>query len=160
MGCCPGPWRCGIVQGPSTGRQVGVKKRATEGSSETPKKDRKGKWRAAVGRRAMRVPMLRRFYVKRMIKYIDKMRAKGKRLPPELVELSRFLSRVPKQDRATALEDAIKAEREGSAVGSRELRRAAAAQQRHSGRGGGRYRPGAPPRSLQKVGGKPPKRQP
>lgn len=139
----------------SSEKATGPKKGSpTEGGSK------KGKWRGAIGRGVMRVPMLRRLYVRRMIKYIDKRRAKGKRLPPELMELSRFLSRVPKQQRASALEDAIKSEHEGQPAGGRELRRAAAAQQRHSGRGGGRYRPGTPARSLQKTGGRPPKRRP
>jgi hypothetical protein len=102
--------------------------------------------RGALGRRLMKVPVVRRMYVRRMIKFIDKSRAKGRRLPPEVYELSRQLSRVPEADRASALEAALKAGPDGrgeSVPGSnRQLRRAASAQQRQSGKGQGRYRPG------------------
>jgi hypothetical protein len=96
----------------------------------------------------MRVPLMRRWYVRRMLKFIDKSKAKGRKLPPEMAELSRYLSRVPKDQRANALEDAINADREGNAAVSREMRRAASAQQRRSGKGTG-YRPGLPPGAIQ-----------
>jgi hypothetical protein len=111
-------------------------------AEEKVKKRRRG----ALGRRLMKVPLIRRMYVRRMLKFIDKSKAKGRRLPPEIYELSRQLSRVPEADRASALETALKAGPDGigdSVPGSnRQLRRAASAQQRQSGKGQGRYRPG------------------
>ncbi len=109
---------------------------------------KKPRIRGAMGRTLMRVPLLRRWYIRRMLKYIDKSRAKGRKLPPEFAELARNLGRMPKDQRATALEDAMNAEREGSLAASREMRRAASAQQRRSGKGAG-YRPGLPPGAIQ-----------
>ncbi|MDQ2727857.1 MAG: hypothetical protein M3Y91_08355 [Actinomycetota bacterium] len=80
-----------------------------------------------------------------MLKSIETSKAKGRRLPPELYELSKQLSRVPKDKQAEALEEAIKAGPDASDNAGRAMRRAAAAQQRQSGRGQGRYRPGTPP---------------
>jgi hypothetical protein len=117
----------------------------------------KRKLRERMGHRVMKIPFLRRRYVNRMIKYIDKSKAKGRRLPPEMMELSRFLAQVPKPERAARLEEAIMAERDGEEHFNRDLRRAAANQQRRSGKGAGGYRPGAPPRSMQQ-GPRPPKK--
>jgi hypothetical protein len=107
------------------------------------------KIRERISRRMMRVPFLRRRYVKRMLKYMDKSKEKGKRLPPELWELNRFLSQVPKAQRAEKLEEAITAQRNEEPIGNRDLRRASANQSRQSGKAPGRYRPGSPPRSMQ-----------
>ena len=112
--------------------------------------DKAKKRKRRVSRAIMRVPFMRRFYIRRMLKFIDKSKDKGKRLPPELADMARFLQRVPKAQRATALEDAMKAQTEGVAT-SRDYRRAAAAQQRRSGKGGGRYRPGLPPGAVQQA---------
>jgi hypothetical protein len=115
-------------------------------SDDKPKK--KKRIRGAVGRSFMRVPFMRRFYIRRVLKFIDKSKDKGKRLPPEFAEMARFLQRVPKQQRAAALEEAMTAQADGVGT-SRDYRRAAAAQQRRSGKGGGRYRPGLPPGAMQ-----------
>ncbi len=117
----------------------------------------KGGLRERMSQRMMSVGFLRRRYVKRMIKYIDKSKEKGRRLPPELFELQRFLSQVPKAQRAERLEEAITAQRSEQPIGNRDLRRASANQSRQSGRGGNRYRPGMAPRSLQQ-GPRAPKR--
>jgi hypothetical protein len=109
-----------------------------------PAKDKK-RIRGAIGRLVMRSSFLRRRYVRRVLKSIDKAKAKGRRLPPELFELSQQLSRVPKNKQAEALEEAIKAGPDAAEEAGRAMRRAAAAQQRQSGRGQGRYRPGMPP---------------
>lgn len=100
----------------------------------------------------MKVPFLRRRYVKRVIKYIDKSKAKGRRLPPEMMELSRFLARVPEGQRAQRLEEALATQQsadKGDQVFNRDLRRAAANQQRRSGKNPAGYRPGSMPRSQQ-----------
>jgi hypothetical protein len=109
----------------------------------------KPKLRERLSQQVMKIGFFRRRYVKRMIKYIDKSKEKGKRLPPELFELQRFLSQVPKAQRAERLEEAITKQRSEEPMGNRDLRRASLNQQRHSGRGGNRYRPGMAPRSMQ-----------
>lgn len=111
--------------------------------------DPKRKLRQRVGERVMRVGFVRRRYVKRVIRYIDKSKKKGRHLPPEMLELSRFLSQLPREQRAEKLEEALVAQQQGTESFNRDLRRAAANQQRRSGKGAGGYRPGAPPRSLQ-----------
>lgn len=113
-------------------------------------KQKKRRVRGAVGRTIARVPLLRRWQIRRTLKFIDKSKAKGRRLPPEFQEVSRFLAKVPKGQRAEVLEKAMEANTEGMAP-SREYRRAAAAQQRKSGQGGGRYRPGMAPGSMQQA---------
>jgi hypothetical protein len=116
-------------------------------SDENPKQRR---IRGAIGRSLMKLSPVRRWYIRRMIKFMDKSRDKGRRLPPEFVDMARYLSKVPKSERAAALEKAFLAQQEGVGT-SRDYRRAAAAQQRRSGRGGGRYRPGLPPGALQEA---------
>ena len=119
-------------------------------SEKTQKKPAsKPKLQERISRQLMKVGFFRRRYVKRMIKYIDKSKEKGKRLPPELYELQRFLSQVPKAQRAERLEEAMTAQRADEPLGNRDLRRASSNQTRQSGRGGNRYRPGSPPRSMQ-----------
>ncbi len=108
-------------------------------------KEKKRRVRGAIGRLTMKSSFLRRRYVRRVLKSIDKAKAKGRRLPPELFELSQQLSRVPKNKQAEALEEAIKAGPDAAEDAGRAMRRAAAAQQRQSGRGQGRYRPGMGP---------------
>jgi hypothetical protein len=105
--------------------------------------------RARMSQRMMRVGFFRRRYVKRILKYMEKSKEKGRRLPPELWELQRFLGQVPKEQRAAKLEEVIVAQRSQEALGNRDLRRASVNQTRHSGQGGNRYRPGMPARSLQ-----------
>ena len=111
--------------------------------------DTKRTVRERMSQRMMSIGFMRRRYVKRMLKYMDKSKEKGRRLPPELFELQRFLSKVPKEQRAEKLEEVITAQRKEEAIGNRDLRRASVNQTRHSGRGGNRYRPGMPARSLQ-----------
>jgi hypothetical protein len=127
------------------------KTKAEKTKSEKTRKNSapKRKLQERVSHQLMKVGFFRRRYVKRMIKYIDKSKEKGKRLPPELYELQRFLSQVPKAQRAERLEEAITAQRTDEPLGNRDLRRASSNQTRQSGRGGNRYRPGSPPRSMQ-----------
>ncbi|MHB1928481.1 MAG: hypothetical protein ACYDEN_07135 [Acidimicrobiales bacterium] len=125
---------------------------AARGRIEPPKPDegREGRQglRRRMGQRVMKIGFLRRRYVKRVIRYIDKSKKKGRRMPPEMMELQRFLSQIPKEERAKRLEEAILAQQSGDEAFNRDLRRAAANQQRRSGKGAGGYRPGAPPRSM------------
>jgi hypothetical protein len=114
-----------------------------------PPAETKRSLRERFSERMLGIGFMRRRYVKRMLKYMDKSKEKGRRLPPELFELQRFLSKVPKDQRAAKLEEVIVAQRTEEALGNRDLRRASVNQTRHSGRGGNRYRPGMPARSLQ-----------
>lgn len=109
----------------------------------------KPKLRERFSRQLMKIGFIRRRYVKRMLRYLDKSKEKGRRLPPELYELQRYLSQVPKAQRAERLEEAITAQQNDEVLGNRDLRRASANQNRLSGRSSSRYRPGAPPRSIQ-----------
>ncbi len=107
-------------------------------------------FRERISQRMMSVGFMRRRYVKRMLKYMDKSKEKGRRLTPELWELQRFLAQVPKEQRAEKLEAVITAQgRQQEPLGNRDLRRASVNQSRHSGKGANRYRPGMPARSLQ-----------
>jgi len=105
--------------------------------------------RTAIGRTVAKVPALRRWQIRRTLKFIDKSRAKGRKLPEGLQDAARFLDRVPKQKRAEVFEEAILANQELPNMG-REYRRAAA-RQRKSGQSDARYRPGAPPGAIKQA---------
>jgi len=111
-------------------------------SSGDPPKPKKG-LRAATSRRLLKWSFFRRWYINRTLKFIDRSKAKGRRLPDGMAETARQLGRVPKQRRAEALEEAILAENEMPNTG-REFRRAAE-RQRLSTRSDTRYRQGRPP---------------
>jgi hypothetical protein len=110
---------------------------------------KKRRIRGAIGRGVTRVPVLRRWQIRRTLKFIDKSRAKGRRLPDGMQEMARFLDRVPKQQRAKVFEEAMLANQELPNMG-RDYRRAAA-RQRRSGKSDARYRPGAPPGAIKQV---------
>jgi hypothetical protein len=110
---------------------------------------KKRRIRGAIGRGVMKVPVLRRWQIRRTLKFIDTSRAKGRRLPDELHQMARFLDRVPKAERAKVFEEAMVANQELPNMG-RDYRRAAA-RQRRSGRSDARYRPGAPPGAIKEV---------
>ena len=101
---------------------------------------KKRRIRTAVFRAIMRVGFLRHFYIRRLLRFIERSRAKGRTLPPELVRLDDMLRRLPPPKRAEALEAALLSGPEENH--SRELRRAAARQDRIRSDGRG-YRPGA-----------------
>jgi hypothetical protein len=102
--------------------------------------------RGAVGRTFMRVPVLRRWYIRRTLRFIDRSKAKGRPLPEGMAEAARLMARVPKVQRAQVLEDAILANQDAPNMG-RELLRAAA-RQRRSGKSDARDRPGLPPGAV------------
>ncbi len=97
--------------------------------------------RATITRGIVRVPFLRRLYVRRMLKFLERSKRKKRALPKELAELDIAMSKVPKDQRMAMLESALTEGAQGSA--SRQMRRAADRQKRQSGRGGPRRRPGA-----------------
>jgi hypothetical protein len=105
--------------------------------------------RTSISRNVMKVSFIRNWYIKRTLKYIDKSKEKGRRLPPDLADMNRVLSKVPKAQRAKVLAEAMEAGQEGLQETSRAYRRAAENQNRQSGRGRGRTRPGLPPGAIQ-----------
>ncbi|HVA74617.1 MAG TPA: hypothetical protein VNF71_08630 [Acidimicrobiales bacterium] len=104
---------------------------------------KKARIRGAVGRGLMKIPLLRHWYIRRTLKFIEKSKAKGRRLPEGMSEMARQLSLVPKDKREQLLEDALLAEQEMPNM-SREFRRAAA-RKRLSTSNDTRYRAGRPP---------------
>jgi hypothetical protein len=100
---------------------------------------KKRRIRTAVFRSIMRVGFLRHFYVRRLLRFMEKSKAKKRALPAELVRLEQMLSRLPPPKRAEALESALLASPDEAP--SRELRRAAARQDRLRSDGRG-YRSG------------------
>lgn len=111
--------------------------------------DAKPGLRARASQRMLKVGFMRRRYAKRLVRYIDRQKAKGRPLPPEFAELERFLAQVPKAERAQRFEEALALQQADELPVGREMRRAAANQQRRSGKNPAGYRPGAAPRSLQ-----------
>jgi hypothetical protein len=101
---------------------------------------KKRRIRSAVFRSIMRVGFLRHFYIRRILRFMEKSKAKKRALPPELHRLDQMLSRLPPKKRAEALEAALLASPEEPP--SREMRRAAARQERLRSDGRG-YRTGA-----------------
>lgn len=102
---------------------------------------KKRRVRTAVLRAVFRVRFLRHFYVRRILRFMEKSRAAHRPLPPELVRVDEMLRRLPPHKRAEALETALLA-RPDDAAPSRELKRAAARSERRRGTGQG-YRPGS-----------------
>jgi hypothetical protein len=100
---------------------------------------KKRRIRTAVFRSIMRVGFLRHFYVRRLLRFMEKSRAKGRALPAELMRLEQMLSRLPPKKRAEALESALLTSPDENP--SREMRREAGRQERLRGDGKG-YRPG------------------
>lgn len=111
-------------------------------------KSNKG-FRRAISRNLMKVPFIRNWYIRRTLKFIDKSKEKGRRLPPEFADMNKALAKVPKAQRAKVLAEALEAGQQGLAETNRAYRRAAGNQGRQSGRGGGRTRPGLPPGAMQ-----------
>ena len=98
--------------------------------------------RAAVLRLFMRVPLLRRFYVRRLLALLEKTGKRRKPLPPELQQLRAALNRLPNRARKLeALEAALAGGMSGGAAApSRALRRAAAKQGQTAARPGAKGR--------------------
>ncbi len=100
--------------------------------------------RDRISRRMLSVAFIRRWYARRMIKFIDKSKTKHRQMPQHLIQVDNLLRRVPKPLRQKTLEEMLVPGNEEQY--GRQLRRAAERQQRASGRGTGR-RPGLPPQA-------------
>ena len=94
-------------------------------------------------RRIMQVGPLRGFYARRLLRFLEKSKKKGRDIPDQLSDLDEYLSKVPVKQRRAILEASLSGELDARA--GRELRRAASRQGRQKGRAGGGQRPGMPP---------------
>lgn len=97
------------------------------------------------GRLVGRTPWLRRRYVRRVLRSIDRSRKKNRPLPDSLVRIDRMLRRVPKPKRAQVLEEMLEAGSAPEPELNRALRRSAARQDRQSGKSRAGSRPGVGP---------------
>ena len=94
-------------------------------------------------RRIMHIGPMRRYYAKRVMRYMEKSKRKGRALPDQMADLDDYLSRLPAKQRREVLEASLSGELETRA--GREMRRAASRQNRQKGTAGGGQRPGLPP---------------
>jgi hypothetical protein len=122
---------------------------AASTSKDSEPKAKKRRIRGAFSRNMMKVPFLRHWYIRRVLRFMDKSKAAGRKLPDGMAETARYLSRVPKHQREKAFEEAILANQRVPEMG-REMRRAAS-RQRRSGKNENRYRPGMPPGQIRQA---------
>jgi hypothetical protein len=87
--------------------------------------------RTAVARGILRVPIVRRLYLRRLLKHLDE--TPKSQLKPELRTLQAALQRLPRHQRMGALETALRSP-PAEELPSRSLRRAAGRQQKRLGR--------------------------
>ncbi len=100
--------------------------------------------RDGVTRRLLALGVVRRWYARRIVASIEKSRAKRRSMSPELVRIDQIIRRLPKPQRAEAVEKLLQPMDDQQY--SRELRRAAERQERGRGQGGtSRRRPGTLP---------------
>lgn len=107
------------------------------------------KAREGLSRRMLRVGFIRHWYARRLVKFIDKSKQKHRRLPEHMQRIDGLLRRVPQHQRVKTLEEMMMMQPPGGPEElGREFRRAAARQDRGSGRAGGNKRPGMPPQQV------------
>ena len=79
----------------------------------------------------LKIPALRRRYLRKMLEYIEE--TPRNKLPEELRPVQAMLMRLPKHQRMAALQAGVEAGQQGQQIPqSRQLRRAAARQQRRN----------------------------
>ncbi len=107
-------------------------RRGKKRKSDKPKKP--PKIRAALARVVLKAPILRRAYLRRLLKHIDE--TPREKLQPELRELKKALSSVPPPRRMAMLESVLQQGPQATETvqQSRQLRRAAQRQQRKTRR--------------------------
>lgn len=105
--------------------------------------ERLGRARDSAWKRLLRIGIIRRWYARRLIKYIDKSRKKKRKLPQHLVQVDTMLRKVPKPQRQKLVEEMLTPGREEQF--GRAMRRAAERQNRGSGQGSAKRRPGTAP---------------
>ena len=98
-------------------------------------------------KRLLKVATIRRWYVRRIIKVIDRSKAKRRGLYGDLARIDAMTRGMPPAERLKTVERMLEPMDEQQM--SRELRRAMSRQDRGSGRGGvSRRRPGTPAQRL------------
>jgi hypothetical protein len=113
-------------------RQLARTEKRKQKKRDKPRKE--PKLRAAFARKLMKVPILRRFYLRRLLKHIDD--TPREKLEPELRQLQAALATVPPPRRMAMLESALEQGPEATDVvqQSRALRRAAERQNQRARR--------------------------
>ncbi|MDE3085337.1 MAG: hypothetical protein KGJ77_01115 [Acidobacteriota bacterium] len=94
-------------------------------------------------RRVMQIGPVRGFYARRLLRFLEKSKKKGRDLPDQLADLDEYLAKVPAKQRRELLEASLSGELDARA--GRAVRRAAGRQGRQKGRAAGGQRPGMPP---------------
>ena len=94
-------------------------------------------------RRVMQIGPVRGFYARRLLRFLEKSKKKGRDIPDQLADLDEYLARVPAKQRRELLEASLSGELDARA--GRAVRRAAGRQGRQKGRAAGGQRPGMPP---------------
>ena len=99
-------------------------------------------------RRLFRVAAIRRWYGRRILKLIDKSKAKRRGLSGDLARIDAMTRAMPPAERARTIERMFEPRAPEQELG-REMRRAMERQDRGAGRGGAsRRRPGTPAQRL------------
>jgi hypothetical protein len=78
----------------------------------------------------LKIPLLRRWYLRRLLRYLEDTPAS--KLPAEMRQVRALLERLPKAQRLAALESGLQQGPEAAALPSRSLRRAAEKQARRT----------------------------
>lgn len=109
-----------------------------------------------IWRQLLKVRVIRSWYVRRILKVIDKSKTKRRGLYGDLARIDAMTRGMPPAERVRTLEKMFEP-MDRQQVG-RELRRAQSRQDRASGRGGAsRRRPGMPPQKMAPQRGKRPR---
>ncbi|MGA7417241.1 MAG: hypothetical protein WBW80_04550 [Acidimicrobiales bacterium] len=109
-------------------------------------RDRLARGRDGLWKRLLKVGFIRRWYARRLLKFIQKSKDKHRPLPDHLVQVDAITRRLPKPQRAKKLEEMLVPQDEEDM--GREFRRAAERQNRSKGHGGPGKRPGMPPQQV------------
>ena len=86
------------------------------------------KFLAVLAKPFLKIPRIRRWYLRRVLKYLDE--TPPSKLSPEMRTVQAFLKRLPKHQRLAALETGLEQGAVGDVPQSRSMRRAAAKETR------------------------------
>lgn len=108
--------------------------------------ERLARVRDSAWKRLLKFGPIRRWYARRLIKYIEKSKKKKRKLPEHLMQVDSMLRKIPKPQRQKTVEEMLMPGREEQF--GRAMRRAASRQGRASGQGGTKRRPGVAPQQT------------
>lgn len=131
-------WKLTHAEGFHRGYNSGMAKDENGG------RPRKRRIREMPARVIARTPWLRKRYARRLVRSIKKMRAKGRKLPDNLLRIERQIRHLPPGRQQQVIEQMLELGANNAAEASRAMRRATERSDRQSGRGKGQ-RPGTPP---------------